>query len=336
MLPFAMNSEQCASIVAACCSLLVFSLRCEAQNLVPNPSFEEFDTCPYTIGFQEGDRPLHWMSYLESPEYFNACAGSLGGIDTLVGVPQNGWGYQYAWDGDAYSGFYAATTTSDNFREYIGAQLLQPLVVGQAYYVSFRTNAAATGSYWFTGGVCNNIGLLFTMHSNVWEGLNSPTFQVRNYAHVYTSTVVSDTAGWTLVSGIFTADSAYQYVVLGNFFDNAHTELVTFEPGTEAVVYYFVDEVCVSASPSGCAFTGIEETYASTQATAIVDPHSVELVVAWPGHQRFTVDLFDMSGRVIRQSCSQHVSIQGLSAGPYVARIREGAEFAFIKFVKPR
>ena len=330
-----MNGERCAALMAACCSLFV-ALRCEAQNLVPNPSFEEIDTCPYTIGFQDGDRPLHWSSYLESPEYFNACAGGLHGIDTLVDVPHNGWSYQYAWDGDAYAGFYAATTTSDNFREYIGAQLLQPLIVDQAYSVSFWTNAAAGGSYWPTGGVCNNIGLLFTMHSNAWEDLDGPNFQFRNYAHVYTSTVISDTAEWTLVSGSFTADSAYQYVVLGNFFDNAHTDLITFIPGTEAVVYYFVDAVCVSPSLDGCGFTSIEEIHLSTQATATVDQNSGELVITWPGHSRFTVDLVDVSGRFVGQKNSGQISIQSLSVGPYVARIKEGEEVVFIKFVKAR
>jgi hypothetical protein len=106
------------------CLLFVVALRCEAQgNLVPNPSFELLDTCPYTTGFQEGDRPAHWRSWLNNPDYFHACAGSLQDIDTLVSVPHNGWGFQHAWDGEAYVG-YCAYSTTDQYREYVGAELL--------------------------------------------------------------------------------------------------------------------------------------------------------------------------------------------------------------------
>src|SRR5690606_6194733 len=50
MLPMAVNGGRCRAglLLALCCSLFVAHLRCEAQNLVPNPSFELKDTCPYT------------------------------------------------------------------------------------------------------------------------------------------------------------------------------------------------------------------------------------------------------------------------------------------------
>ena len=73
------------------CLLLLAALRCEAQNLVPNPSFELNDTCPYTIGFQEGDKPLHWDRWDQDPEYFHASAGNFGSADSLVDVPWNGF-----------------------------------------------------------------------------------------------------------------------------------------------------------------------------------------------------------------------------------------------------
>jgi hypothetical protein len=318
--------------LALCCPLFVASLRCEAQNLVPNASFEETDTCPYSIGFQDGDRPLNWSSYLESPDYFNACAGSLQDIDTLVGVPLNGWGYQAAMDGDAYVGFFAGSTT-DEFREYVGAQLLEPLVIGQTYHVSFWVNLAWDGSYWYTGGACNNVGMLFATHSNTWVEPNHPAFPFRNYAQVYSATVIADTADWTLVSGSFTADSAYQFVVLGNFFDNAHTLVVPIPPGAGEVVYYFVDDICVSPDPLGCVSTGIEEIQSPSLATAIIDPASDELVLNWPGQPQFETDVLNLQGQVVKHGRTARLSIEGLSAGLYVACIKEAGKSAFVKFV---
>ncbi|HPF90129.1 MAG: hypothetical protein H6592_04535 [Flavobacteriales bacterium] len=79
-----------ALLLMACLCFLALQ-RCEAQNLVPNPSFELTDTCPNTCCFNVGDRPLYWNRWDQSPDYFNACADTINGVDTLVGVPWNGF-----------------------------------------------------------------------------------------------------------------------------------------------------------------------------------------------------------------------------------------------------
>lgn len=224
---------------------------CEAQNLVPNPSFEVTDTCPYTIGFQDGDRPLYWNSWLESPEYFNACAGSLNDIDSVVGVPRNGFGFQYAFDGVAYVGMY---TYKEDYREYVGCELINPLVVGETYQLSFYANMATCGNYWDPKWASNNIGMLFTVDPNVWDGMNAPPFPFRDYAHLYSSEVIADTAGWVLVTGSFVADSAYRYLVLGNFFSDALTDTAHVAGSNSLGAYYFVDGVCVTQAGLGCEF----------------------------------------------------------------------------------
>ncbi len=131
-------------LLLGCLLLVVLALRCEAQNLVPNASMEEHSECPVTIGFQGFSKPLHWEKWMNSPDYFHECAGSLGGIDTLIGVPQNAFGYQYPWHGDAYVGMwgYGATGGGDSYREYVGCELLQSLVIGETYYLSFWANLA--------------------------------------------------------------------------------------------------------------------------------------------------------------------------------------------------
>lgn len=245
-----MNGERCAAVVVACCSLFVAVLRCEAQNLVPNPSFEEIDSCPYWpyyLNFQESSTPLHWARRLESPDYFNSCIGSN---DTVPGVPRNLFSYQFAQDGNAYVGM--ASHLIDDYREMIGTELLEPLTVGQTYYGSFWVNAAYGGPQQ-TASACNNIGMLLMTSEFSWvHSPNDPPFPLPNHAQIYSQQVVSDTAGWTLVSGSFVADSAYRYLVIGNHFDNAHTTLQLIGPGSPNKAYVFVDEVCLSASPAGC------------------------------------------------------------------------------------
>jgi hypothetical protein len=323
-----------------CCLLFVVLPRCEAQNLVPNGSFELTDTCPYTISFQEGDQPLYWRTWLNNPDYFNACADTSDELATLVSVPQNAWAFQYAQDGDAYVGFYAYYA-DQQYREYVGTPLTAPLTVGETYYMSLWVNMADSGNYYALNfGACNNMGLLFTMHSNAWTDFNGPGFPFRNYAHLYRQEVLTDTANWTLVSGSFVADSAYQYLVLGNFFDNAHTDVLPLPPGNGEYSYCFVDNVCVSPNPNGCDVTGIDEIQWQDLPTAFVDGAAGNLVVTWPGHARYTGEVVDMTGRRICNAETSggqlRLSIAGLSAGMYVTRLREGGERAFVKFVIPR
>lgn len=242
------------------CLLLFVALRCEAQgNLVPNPSMEENSACPIVWGFQEFSKPLHWEKWNNSPDYFHTCAGSLGGPDTLIGIPQNGFGYQEAFHGEAYIGMFAWNSGNTEFREYPGCQLVEPLIIGEAYFLSFWTNVAGGTSYggsdFHTRHACNNIGMLFTIESNIWAGSTGPAFPVREYAHLSSNEVLDDVENWIQVSGWFLADSAYNYLVLGNFFGNALTTTVDLAPDlptNSTGAYYYVDKVCVALQPEHC------------------------------------------------------------------------------------
>ena len=119
------------------CLLFVTAPRCEAQNLVPNGSFEEIDSCPpypFYFGFQESSKPLHWENWFKSPDYFNACEGSS---DSVAGVPENLLGRQEAFDGNSYIGMWTYGNFGNIYREYAGTELTEPLVVGQTYSLVF-------------------------------------------------------------------------------------------------------------------------------------------------------------------------------------------------------
>lgn len=322
-----------------CCSLFAVPYQVLAQNLLPNPSFEDNIACPVTTGFQGFSKPLHWEKWNESPDYFHACAGSLGGVDTLITVPLNGMGFQYALDGDAYVGMlaYGALSGGVSFREYVGCQLLEPLVVGTSYDLSFFTNVAFDGTYWSPTRACSNMGMLFTMEPNIWTGPNGPLFALRNYAHLHSTAIISDTANWTLVSGSFVADSAYQYLVIGNFFGNALTDTMHLAPNNEFGAYYFVDGVCVRPSGQPCEFI-----------TSIAEPVAQGPFV-WPNPAADRVQVlveagtkwqaFDAMGRLMDAGMSPvdvlAVPVHQWAPGEYVMRL-EGATRRYVRFVVMR
>ncbi|MCB0771743.1 MAG: T9SS type A sorting domain-containing protein [Flavobacteriales bacterium] len=310
---------------AMACLCFLALPRCEAQNLVPNPSFELTDTCPNTCCFNVGDRPLYWNRWDQSPDYFNACAGSLGGIDTLMDVPWNGWSWQYAYHGDAYVGM--SCFEPGDFRELVGAPLIEPLVLGQTYYVSYRVNLATEGSHWEARWACNNQGVLFTMDEHIWSGQtgSGPEFTPRNYAHVNNPTIITDTANWTLVSGSFVADSAYRYIVLGNFFDDALTDTIHFTPGQPSLAaYYLYDAICVSPTPGECpTATGIQE--AGREGVAVRVVGGVQWLQVDGAAAGSTAWVYDAGGRLMEQfalSGSSTRSIGQWPTGVYLLRVQ--------------
>lgn len=308
-----------------------------AQNLVPNPSFEQYDTCPAWPGFVS--KPLFWNRWDQDPEYFHACAGALGDADTLLNVPWNGWSWQYAHNGDAYVG--VACFQGADFKELVGAQLLLPLLVGQTYFVSFWVNLASEGSYWESRWACNNQGLLFTMDEHIWSGFtgSGPEFSPRNYAHVNNPTILTDTAGWTLVSGSFVADSAYRYIVLGNFFSDALTDTIHLSTEPSLAAYYFYDAICVSPTPGECPMaTAISEWQPDAFSVSLVgngqwlQVHGIGLgAKAWA---------YDAEGRLIAQWILQPESLLDVSRwvqGLYVVRVSlPGGVYWSKKFVLMR
>lgn len=324
--------------LALCYLSLVVVMRCEAQNLVPNPSFELLtDTCPCNIGFQGTAKPLYWEKWNQSPEYFHACVESTCMADTLIDVPQNGFGFQYAQDGDAYVGMGAYDGNGD-FREYVGCQLLAPLQVGVTYNVSLYANVAVDGNYWLYNSTiaCNNLGMLFTMQPNIWTDVDQPPFALRNYAHLHSTAIISDSANWTLVSGTFQADSAYQYLVIGNFFSDALTDTSHIGSGLFYVSYYYVDGVCVTTNAESCPFlTGVEELQAGVIGV-FPNPAIDNLEVSCGMAGMARVEVFDAGGRLVWSTTTQGeqvtLDVRDWPVGQYQIRV-QGQEVKHARFV---
>ncbi len=205
-----------------------------AQNLVPNPSFEEYTSCPIGVPDLEG-KCNNWTSFRGTPDYFNNCSYEIGF--------NNPFGYQVARSGTAYVGFGNFQKTITNLREQVGVELSTQLEVGVKYFISFYISSAYT--YLLVSIATNKIGALFTTYQYDDPDLNYP---LPNSCHVVTNTIITDTLNWVKVSGSFVADSAYRYLIIGGFFDD--TQIDTIHLPYQVVPqasYYYLDDVCVSS-----------------------------------------------------------------------------------------
>jgi len=212
---------------------LIFWGGMKGQNLVPNPRLEDTITCP--LGLNRFNDCAIWRNYGESPDYFNSCSSSINN------VPNAAFGFQYGHaGGNAYAGIDTWNIPQEfpNYREFIGVQLTQQLQIGQKYYVSFFVNQS--GSPTEAVGT-NKMGCKFS--TVAFDSCCPPP--VNNFADIYSDSIIVDSVNWTEISGSFIADSSYSYFIIGNFFDDSHTDTIGLSQHN-GVGYYYVTDVAVS------------------------------------------------------------------------------------------
>lgn len=298
--------------------LLIFFLICrvcEAQNLVPNPSFEDTTTCP--DGYGEVDHAIGWSSYKSTPDYFNECADTS--LPNAPGAPYNGLGFQFAATGHAYCAIGMSFIGSLGVREYIGAHLLSNLVIGQKYYISFKTCLGDNTNFIRVG--CNKMGVKF---STVPFSMFNPA-PVSNSAHFYTDSIVTDTTNWTIIKGSFISDSAYSYVMIGNFFDDIHTDTLNLYPPPGSV-YYLIDDVCVSTDSLTCnPPLGINETTNERELILFPNPFTDRINITAKRNEVVEISFYDVTARkIFNQSFTSSTTIntEQLVKGIYLYEVR--------------
>jgi hypothetical protein len=123
-----------------------------AQNLVPNPSFESYTTCPTNFG--QIVNSINWQAVISSPDYFNSCSSY-----SNISVPANFFNsnFQSARTGNGYAGFITLGLYTYNTRENISVPLISSLVNGNNYLVKFYVAAAQAYKL-----ASNNIALNFS------------------------------------------------------------------------------------------------------------------------------------------------------------------------------
>jgi hypothetical protein len=226
--------KQSIQIVLIILLATVLNTKMQGQNLVPNPSFEEFTSCPW--GQSQISFAVGWNSYCNTPDYFNSCDNN-----GQVGVPSNVLGFQFARTGNAYAGIYAYSLVGE-YREFIGTLMKNQLIIGQKYYVTFYVSTAFNPNPgWHSTFAVNKLGVRF---STIPYSYSNPV-PIDNYSQVYTDSIISDTINWVKISGSFLSDSNYSYVSFGNFFNNSNTTHISLDT-LSSFAYYFIDDIIIS------------------------------------------------------------------------------------------
>jgi gliding motility-associated-like protein len=221
--------------------LLLAKITCFAQlNLVPNGSFEEYDTCPTfysTPGDPQIEHCKHWYAPTQgTSDYFNTCAL----ISSNVNIPYNWGGFQYPYDGNAYVGilaYYIDFYNPNNYSEYIQTKLNECLIQNQEYFIEFYVCRGGR-----QGIAIDRIGALFTSYpiSRTDAKMMFATPQIENPRHQ----IIKDTVNWTKISGTFIAEGGECYLTIGNFYSHEDTDTILYNPDwPDDYSSYFIDGV---------------------------------------------------------------------------------------------
>ena len=198
--------------------LILCSVYVKAQvNLVSNPSFENFNISCNNITTGVGGA-AYWVdpqiAPLASYTFINVCS-----ISNCCGVPYNTSGhcYQYAHTGSAYllGYFYYAK----DIRNYFQTKLLDSLKKGKCYYIEFFINL--NDAYLVAN---NNIGLL--IGDTAIQCYKNQFIAAKPQILQYGNPIISDTMNWVKVGGLYTAHGGEQFITIGNFNDNNHTDTI--------------------------------------------------------------------------------------------------------------
>jgi OmpA-OmpF porin, OOP family len=226
--------------------VLIYSTNLIAQfgseNLVPNPSFEEYSYCPTGFTIHQLDMVRMWRQPTGgTADYYNKCSSRMG-------VPDNIFGYQHANTGDGYVGIITYSPKAGNAREYMQAQLKEPLEKGTFYCVEFYVSLAN-----YAGFMLDKIGIHFSKFPVKAGGTR--VLNVKPQIENPEGNVIKNDSTWVLISSHFQAEGGEQYLTIGNFArDDQCMVLQRFldpeeVPRVWEFGYYYIDDISVKKIP---------------------------------------------------------------------------------------
>ena len=331
-------------VVIVC--LLVNIQYLSAQNLVPNPSFENYIECPDQQGQMFSPYVQHWADPTgTTSDYFNVCATP----NYWIGVPASVFGYQFPRTGDAYAGIIL---WGDSFgldfpvmsfphpREYVEVQLTEVLQADTLYCVEFYVSKPGGWPKMAT----SSIGAHFSIDSIS----GSPTDTLNYIPQVVNSptNLLLDTVNWMGISGQFTAQGGEKFLTIGNFYPNELSvvsyDTVVEHPGNFA--YYFIDDVTVSkCSTFGTSVNALVQTNQPLRVHP--NPASSNITVTRSSNTNAALQIVDAVGRVVKTLAtnSHHLSaaaepvvdVSALANGLYVLKLLNSTNgfSSHVKFV---
>lgn len=200
--------------------------------------------CPKRMGNFNIDLP-HWSTPTRgTTDYFNSCS-------TSMGISNNFKGSQKPFHGNGYAGFYVIAP--EDYREYIQAEISGTLVKGNKYRLSFYISLAEKSDY-----AIRDLGVLFAENKISLNNRNylskTQIYSIQdntfNFQEIRGSKYLTSDKKWVKLSMEFVAEGMENYMILGNFDNNASTRRIDTKKDLKIGAYYYIDMIFLSGMDS--------------------------------------------------------------------------------------
>jgi hypothetical protein len=237
--------------------LFLYNETIHSQNLVPNPSFENYIDCPLChtfLGAIESAYP--WQSTFPlggSTDYYNTCTFDDCETTIVVGLLLPNSMRQMPRTGNGMAGFItfdpADTSGIYDYKEYLQIELLTNLNTNTKYWFScwvslFDYSLYAIDkiqAYFSDTLVMFEPSLNIWLHNQFQPQVSNPEFRI-----------ITDTMNWVKVEGSFIANGNEKFLIIGNFVTWDEVNFLQVRPFPEFFSsdtiqknYYFFDDVAV-------------------------------------------------------------------------------------------
>ncbi len=315
---------------------LIFTAQLSAQNLIPNPSFENvtetfcgiMNTSDFTTTIMDWNSPTDGTPDVYFTNVATSCYNfqPFSQYDGPIGLKGN----QTPNSGTAMLGAGLFSIDGLNQREYVQTQLSEPMVIGHAYEINYYVSLAD-----FTEFQIEEIGIHFS--TNQLSGNGSAPLSVS--PQIVSDIDLGNFDDWVLVTANFTADDNYEFMTIGNFNTDNNTNLfanpnASGEPGTYGA-YYFFDDFSVL----------------DLDATAILDfnesgfkmyPNPVEDVLRLENTnaaEAGTIRIYNQIGQLlvtqqITSKIQQEISVSIFPSGTYTIILENDTDLYTTRFIK--
>jgi hypothetical protein len=222
-----------------------------SQNLVPNPSFEEYTLCPN--GMTQINSATPWFQPILDPpngssDYFNMCDSTTGGVFPIYLTQK-----PRTKSGMAGIVFYTSPNASSEYREYIEVKLNNPLLSNSTYCISYYVSLIG-----YSANAIDALCSCFSTDSLLCEFPNVYLLPCENLTCNEVGNIIKDSLNWTKVTMSYNAHGNEQFITIGNFKTTPQTNYEVTNYPLGHVTYYFIDDVAVyeCSTPEHPANTG--------------------------------------------------------------------------------
>lgn len=212
-------------------TILLLPLILGAQNLLPNPEFENKSGCPEKPG--QITLANYWFSPdLGTPDYFNSCSP---GMD--YGTEFNKRGGQLPHSGTGYAGLQFYLMNRNEYYEYIETAIDTFLTADRLYCLTAYVSLGEA-PYAF-----RQLGFLLSageIKSKAQGKLKYPFQKLENGRYLL------ETNGWMCISALYRAKGGERFLTLGGYSPKEDFWNIQLRSATDSLfksTYYFIDDI---------------------------------------------------------------------------------------------